>query len=56
MKPTPETPLEWVSWLFSVRGRGRIRILAKIAHRVVKSLLKLIEYIQEKEVMMKRNA
>jgi hypothetical protein len=54
MKPTPETPLEWVSWLFSVRGR--IRILAKIAHRVVKSLLKLIEYIQEKEGMMKRNA
>jgi hypothetical protein len=43
MKPTSETPLEWVSWLFCVRGRGRIRILAKIAHRVVKSLLKLKE-------------
>jgi hypothetical protein len=43
MKPTSETPLEWVSWLFCVRGKGGIRILAKIAHRVVKSLLKLKE-------------
>jgi len=51
MKPTPETPLEWVPYLFCVRGRGRSRILATIAQRVVKSLLKLIEYIQEKEGM-----